>query len=43
LTILAEDRKSRLEQEKTALITLAKQKIKNQKQAQELLNQLEEN
>jgi len=40
---LAEERKSRLEQEQKALITLAKQKLANKKEAQELLNQLEEN
>ena len=41
LQILANHRLELLEQEKTALITLAKQKIKNKKEASELLNQLE--
>jgi hypothetical protein len=43
LTILANDRKAKLEQEKQALINLAKQKIKNQKEARELLTQIEQN
>jgi hypothetical protein len=39
LTILANSRQEKLEQEKQALINLAKQKIKNQKEARELLTQ----
>jgi hypothetical protein len=43
LTILAEQRKQKLEQEQSALINLAKQKLTNQKQAKNLLTQLEQN
>jgi hypothetical protein len=42
LTLLANSRQEKLEQEKQALLTLAKQKIKNQKEARELLAQLEQ-
>jgi hypothetical protein len=42
LQILANHRLELLEQEKTALITLAKQKISNKKEASELVKQLEE-
>lgn len=42
LQILANHRLELLEQEKTALIALAKQKIRNKKEALELLEQLEE-
>ncbi|CAG8815899.1 19613_t:CDS:1, partial [Racocetra persica] len=42
LTILADKRKKDLEREKQALITLAKQKIANKKEAGELVKQLEE-
>lgn len=41
LTILAEKRKADLEQEKVALINLAKQKLTNKKEFQTLLNDLE--
>jgi len=41
LQILANHRLELLEQEKTALITLAKQKIKNKKEASDLVSQLE--
>jgi len=42
LTLLAEKRKEDLEREKQALITLAKQKLANKKEASELLANLEE-
>ena len=41
LQILANHRLSLLEQEKSALITLAKKKIQNKKEAKELLTRLE--
>ncbi|KLL04015.1 MAG: hypothetical protein MRERV_8c048 [Mycoplasmataceae bacterium RV_VA103A] len=41
LTLLADKRKEDLEREKQALITLAKQKIANKKEATELVKQLE--
>jgi len=40
---LANQRKQALEQEKQALITLAKQKLKNRKEFQALLTQMVEN
>jgi murein endopeptidase len=43
LTLLANQRKQALEQEKSALITLAKQKLKNKKEAQALVEQIETN
>jgi hypothetical protein len=43
LTILANDRKSRLAQEQQALINLAKQKLASKKEAKNLLTQLEQN
>jgi hypothetical protein len=43
LTILAEQRKQKLEQEQQALINLAQQKIASKKEAKDLLTELEQN